>query len=429
MSRRALIGLIVLIIISMLPLIPWYFFSPVRGLAFNYENVTHSLGQMAALVGMTMFSLTFVLSTRIKAIDRLISGLDKAYSLHHILGSLAFILLLFHPILLVLKFVPTRIDLAARYLLPFHGISVDLGIIALGGMIALLAATYYMSIKYNYWLVSHKWLGLFFLVAIAHIFLVRGTASRDYIFTGYYAYVAVVSIIGASAFLYSLLLKRVRLVKYRVKSVKVYSSTVFDISLEPIRRPLRFQAGQFAFFRFHRLGSEYHPYSIASATNSKTIRVMVKSLGDYTEKMGNVKKGDLVSVEGPYGGFTVKNHSDEMLWIGAGIGITPFLGMAKDIAQARSGKARLFYCARTEDDLVAADELFALEKQSGKQFSIIPWCSSTKGRISLENFKPLDKVRSIYLCGSLAFKDSLISQFVKYGIPRANIHDEDFAFK
>ncbi len=432
MKRKTSVGMWILVCISLLPLLPWYFLGPVRNLPFNYENLTHSLGQMAALVGMTMFAITFILSTRLRFIEKFLGGLDKVYSVHTILGSAALVLLLFHPILLVLKFIPSNMDLAALYLLPGHGFSVDMGIIALSGLIVLLCVTFYMNIRYNYWKISHKFLGLFFIFAVLHIFLVRGTASRDYIFRGYYIYAVIVSSIGILAFLYSLLFKSTRSGVYSVRSVQKKGS-IFDIALKPLKRPLDHKAGEFAFYRFHnrKLGREFHPFSIASPTGSRDIRVVAKDLGDYTGRLDSLKVNDKVTVEGPYGGFTVKGKPANMLWIAGGIGITPFIGMAEDLAKDRAGSNRavLYYCTRTESELFAMDELKRFEKMSGGRFRVIPWCSGSRGRISLKEMDIEDSMAGIYVCGPKPFKESLVRQLSDHGIDKERIYEEEFLFK
>jgi len=429
MKRKAILGTAVLIILSMLPLIPWLL-GPVSTYALDYENITHAIGQAAALVGMTMFAITFVLSTRLRIFERMLGGLDKVYVVHSLLGSIAFILLLMHPIFLILKYIPGHIDLAAGYLLPGMGWAVDLGIIALGGMIVLLVLTLYISIRYNYWKLSHKFLGLFFVIAVFHIILIRGTISRDHIFDGYFIYVAIVSAIGIIAFLYSLLYKSTGLAYYRIKSIDKGAKNIYDIVLEPVKKPLQYKAGQFAFFRFKKLGREFHPYSIASATGSGNIRVIVKKLGDYTNRIEELKKGDIAAAEGPYGHFTIQNPDDEMVWIGAGIGITPFMGMAADVmGKKHKGKVSLYYCAKAEDEFMGLDELMEISESKDISFRFVPWCTGKDGKMSLSDIGQVSKKAKYYLCGPLPFKESFISQLKKSGVSRENIFEEDFGLK
>jgi len=101
MRLKSMLGWIAIIIISVVPVLLLFYLGPSS--STSYSDVTQKLGQIAALVGMTMFALNFILSTRIKFIEDIFGGLDKVYITHGILGGTALILILFHPILLVLN--------------------------------------------------------------------------------------------------------------------------------------------------------------------------------------------------------------------------------------------------------------------------------------------------------------------------------------
>ena len=189
--------------------------------------------------------------------------------------------------------------------------------------------------------IIHGFMGLFFAFAVLHIFLVRGKISGDNIFDGYYVYATLVSLIGLGAFVYSLFLKN-RLIKNAVYSISDIKQTsdLFIIEMKPEHKPISYKSGQFIFLRFYNqeLSKEAHPFSIASKSNSNELKIVVKKLGDFTRKLEHLKVGDEVSVEGPYGRFHFRNYKDHnQIWIAAGIGITPFLGMAQDL----DGKTRV----------------------------------------------------------------------------------------
>ena len=118
----------------------------------------------------------------------------------------------------------------------------------------------------------------------------------------------------------------------RIKEARIKKS-FFEISMVPEHKPIKYKSGQFVFVRFYnqRLTKESHTFSIASKSNDETLRIVVKKLGDYTSNMEELKVGDKVAVEGPYGRFNYKNYSRDQVWIAGGIGITPFLGMVRDL--------------------------------------------------------------------------------------------------
>ncbi len=412
-------------IIAIIPILLLLFLGP-----GDYSSITHTLGQISGLVGMTLFALSFIFSTRAKWIENLFGGLDKVYPVHAIIGASSLVLLLAHPLLLVAKFITTNMALAAKYLLPGGLISVDLGIFALYGMIILLAITIYGKIKYNYWKFSHEFLGLLFILAILHIFLVRTTVARDYIFKGYYAYAIIVSIIGLGAFLYSLLRKKLFAKKYKVSKVINYKNC-FEISLEPVNKGIKFKSGQFVFVTFYNksLPRESHPFSIAAPSGKGNVRIIAKNLGDFTGLLGKLNLGDAVRVEGPYGRFHQKGFGNEV-WVAGGIGITPFLGLAQDLKNHSSGNIDLYYSVRSKDEFVCLDDLHELA-HSNKKFRLFTWISNEQGYLSVEDIEkhtPL-KGNKFYLCGPDSLKIAIRKSLIKNNIPADDIHDERFAFK
>src|SRR5476651_1983158 len=106
-----------------------------------------SIGQVAGIVGLTLFAFNLLLSTRIKLFEDLFGGLNKVFIAHHIIGGVALIALLIHPIFLALRLIPSSMHDAALLLIPtFGNLPVAYGIVALIGMIALLIITYFFSL-------------------------------------------------------------------------------------------------------------------------------------------------------------------------------------------------------------------------------------------------------------------------------------------
>ena len=434
--KKNIIGWTLLILISILPIILLFVFGPASNNLFTFSEFTQKLGEISALVGMTLFALTFILSARLKFVEDMFGGLDKVYAAHCFTGGLAFSLILFHPILLVLKFIPSNMTLAAKYLLPGSFWSVNFGIIALLSMFVLLYFTFYTKIKYHKWKFSHKFLGLIFIIAVFHVMLVRGTASRDFIFHGYYYYIVSVSIIGIASFFYTLFLKK-RITKEAIyKVVEVNSKKELnEFVFASVGKPLEYRSGQFIFVRFYNenLSSESHPFSIASKTNDPNIKIVVKNLGDFTSRLNNIKIGDKVALEGPYGRFhCVGDGVSNEVWIAGGIGITPFIGLAEEIKDKNIGhKIDLYYSVKTKDELIAADNFKDIEKHN-KNFRFFPWITTESGYITLDKIIERSgdiKDSEIYICGPPAFKKSLKETMINMGIKENKICDEDFNFR
>lgn len=436
MKIKSFIGWSVLLFISLLPAVIWYFFRENTYGLTSYADLTHAIGQLSGLIGMTMFALTFVLATRFKFIEDTFGGLDKVYIVHSIMGGVSFVLILIHPLFLVLKFVPQNINLAATYLLPtpLH-ISINLGIIAFISMILLLSVTFYFKIKYNIWKMSHKFLGFVFIFACLHIFLIRDELARDNIFTGYYIYVAIVSLIGISAFIFTLLVSSLKLreVIYKIDLIERNKNGLHSLVMTPVYKPLKYNAGQFIFLKIYNrnIPKESHPFSIASKSNDEKIRIVIKELGDFTSRLDNLKIGDRVGIEGPYGRFNKQTESDK-IWIAAGIGITPFLGMAEDLKKDMKSKVDLYYTVKSKEDFVLINRLKSIEANTNGKFRVIPWISNEAGRLSVDSIKEISKSfskKEISLCGPTEFKNAMKIGLKKFKVPDDKIFEEEFNFK
>lgn len=141
-----------------------------------------SLGQMAGLFGMALYSLNLILASRLKFLDGYFYGLNRVYNYHRAVGSIAFSLLLFHPLFLVFEYSGLSLRSAALFLLPFTGDpAVTYGIISLGLMIILLGLTFYAKIKYQRWKMSHKFMTLVFVFALLHVIFISSDISREMI--------------------------------------------------------------------------------------------------------------------------------------------------------------------------------------------------------------------------------------------------------
>lgn len=436
MKIKTVLGWIVLLSLSFIPIVLFFLLGPGTSEMHDYASTTHSLGEILGLVGMTMFALTFILSTRISWIEDVFGGLDKVYIVHGILGGTALIFVLFHPIFLVLKFIPEQISQAAIYLLPSSTWSVNFGIIALLGMILLIFITLFSKMKYHRWKFTHEFLGLMFFFAVLHVFTVRGTASQDNIFDGYYFYAFNVSFIGLFGFCYSLFIKN-RLFKnavYRISSIAKNKDS-FIIEMTPEHKPIMYRSGQFIFVRFYneKLSRESHPFSIASKSNNFTLRIVVRKLGDFTENLGFLKMGDKVSVEGPYGRFNYKKSPGKnQVWIAGGIGIVPFLGMAEDLENDLElrGSVKLFYSVKEDSDLVGNNLLSYIASKTSK-FKYVPWNSGKQGRLTADIVYDSGNAAGVefFLCGPPGFKEGIINGLLEKGIRKDRIHEEAFDFR
>lgn len=433
LETKSFLGWTSIILISLIPV--FLFFALGNGLrGFNdFSSSLYTLGRIFALIGVTLFTLNFVLSTRLKFLEEIFGGLDKVYLVHGIVGGIAFMFILAHPIFLVANLIPQHLVQAASYFIPGGILSLDFGLIAIVGLITLIFVTFFTRIKYNKWKFTHEFMGGIFALVILHMLLIDDSVAMDNIFLGYNLFVLIIALIGGSAIVYSWIIRKKykKYPVYKIEDIKI-NKNIIGLQLEPESKEILYQSGQFLFLRFYneQLSKEPHPFSIASKSNERIIRVAIKESGDFTNELTNLKIGDKVSVEGPYGKFNFKNFGNKkQIWIAGGIGITPFLGMIEELKEMPDYNIDFIYTFR-ENYIIT--KKFADEMSRVKNLKFIPWNSEKKGNLTMgkiieEKISLSDK--EILICGPSAMKESLIKGLKELGIGKNKIHEEVFDLK
>ncbi|MDW7672111.1 MAG: 2Fe-2S iron-sulfur cluster binding domain-containing protein [Bacillota bacterium] len=185
----------------------------------------------------------------------------------------------------------------------------------------------------------------------------------------------------------------------------------------------------------------YRAYSVASsAAEKEAIELIIGFVQEglvTTYVHQHLAKGDEVSFNGPFGDFYLRDSDAEIVMIAVGTGIAPIrsiLYQMKD--QQIERKAVFFFGARTEKDLVCADEMYAFE-ESIPNFSFKPVLSRVgddsdwkgdKGRVtdSIQQYIDNADNKEAYMCGSPAMIESAIKELKKKGFTAETIFFDDF---
>lgn len=422
--------MIIIIILSIIPILVWAIMAP---LSFRFSDLNlamTSIGQVLGLVGMVLFSLNLILAGRFKFIDRYFKGLDKVYLNHSKVGTIAFSLILFHPLFLVFKYITFSLWDAALFFIPGINLPITWGILSLGLMIFLISLTFYIKLKYHIWKFSHKFMTVAFFLAILHVMFIPSDISRNGFLKFYILSLSFIALVVSvrQAFFNRIAVKKL---KYKIKNITKLNENSVEVEMEPLSKKLDFHSGQFAFFSFLSLSvsSESHPFSISSSPASNNLRITVKNLGDFTSNLKDLKVGDGVLIEGPYGGFSYqKSKNKNQIWIAGGVGITPFLSMVQDIPDGYN--IDLYYSVRDKSDAVHVKELEGIANTK-PNFRFKPWFSSLNGYINadlISKFSNGSTEKEIFLCGPASFMDNLKNQLVSLGVDIKRIHYENFSF-
>lgn len=388
------------------------------------------VSQLFSLVGVTLLCLSFVLSSRWRFVETWFGGLDKVYRLHHLLGGLAFVLLLHHPIFLILEVLPD-LNFAWKYLWLSSLLPYNWGILSLYSMTLMLILTLLINLPYSLWKKTHEFMGLALLFAGFHIITITSDVSRYLPLRWWIISLLLLAAYAAiyRRFLYGLIGPKYH---YVIDSIRQIGD-VYAIDMLPVGDRLSFNAGQFVFAKFLDLGNESHPFSLASGSGENYLRLVVKILGDYTWQLGSLHEGSSVTLWGPYGKFGDGTLGQKpLIWIAGGIGITPFLSLLTDeLETPKTRRIDLFYCVGSAEEAVFDQEIKTL---SAKKPNIIyhPYPSNVCGHLDAQKLSEICgglRDKKIMLCGPLGMMNSLATQLKAAGVKNQNILFEDFNFK
>lgn len=382
---------------------------------FNFHRI---FGEILSSWVVTVFAANFLMATKARWIEKIFGGLDKMYRIHKRAAIIATFLIIAHFI-----FVPR--DLTAFN--PGKPLGFYALVLIIIGVIFSAVPFFKRKIPYHKWINFHKLMGIFYVMAVIHGMMVN-SLIKELPITRIYVFGMAFIGVGAwfyKAFLFGLFNKTFN---YQIKSSTNLGNGITELILEPLNKALNYRAGQFAFFKFPKISKrEQHPFTISSHHLNNYLRVTIKELGDYTSEIWKLKKGDSALVEGPYGFFSSRYAKEkEQVWIAGGIGITPFLSLAKDI---HTHKVQLFWSVRNDKEAVYFNELKeAVDNNVNFNFSV--WTSDKKGYLSVDKLGIRDYASKAYfICGPESLKKSIIKQLTDNGVKMADIYDEEFAFR
>ncbi len=426
--RRDL-GWLLVAALSLLPIVFWLSAVPLGARFQDLATTLESLANIAALVGTAGFAINLLLGTRLRFVERLFGSLDRLYRVHRLMGCGALILLFSHALLLAFSKAIHSGSSAVELFLPSAGWPIFIGVIALSGMIVAMLLTLLVRLKHETFVYVQRSFGLVFLLASFHVFWVEGTKAYSQALT---VYMGALSALAIAAFVYRSILGRylVRAYDYRVTEVNRLDRSVAEIVLSPYAKPIPFEPGQFAFVSIvhESVGREPHPFSIASSPNDTNLRIVVRASGDFTTNLVNLEPPASARIEGPYGRFSYRwVANSRQIWIAGGIGVTPFLSMARSL-DAKGPQIDLYYCTKGYERAHFLEELLDISIHH-PNFRVIPIRRMSLSHMNAKVVHGLSyelAAKDFLICGTPAMIKNLKSQLLRLGVPEEQIHFEDF---
>lgn len=114
------------------------------------------------------------------------------------------------------------------------------------------------------------------------------------------------------------------------------------------------------------------PISIASGPDDRDLVLCIRKVGSLTNKIHELKEGDIVGIRGPYGnGFPVeKLEGKDLLFVAGGLGLAPLRSLIRYVLAHRRdfGEFTLFYGCKTQHDRLFINEIEEWENRDDINF-------------------------------------------------------------
>ena len=190
---------------------------------------------------------------------------------------------------------------------------------------------------------------------------------------------------------------------------------------------LAVSGGQFFEWRFLTKGMwwQAHPFTLSARPSASSLRLTVKSVGDYSSAVAQLKPGTRVAIEGPYGVFTSHaRRRRKALLISGGIGVTAIRSLLEDLPQ--SAEPVVVMRASTKEDLVLLSEVIELVAlRKGRVYEWVGPRSDVK-LDRLAQLVPDFRKRDVYVSGPRGFVSTVTSLMSRMGVPADALHFEAY---
>lgn len=398
------------------------------------------LMQYTGIIAIGAMSVAMILALRPRWPEHWFGGLDKMYRLHKWLGIGALVVSIIHwlwseaPKWAVAGGLLARPHRGPRppidnqvqaFFSSFRGTAEGVGEWAFYAAVILIVLALIKWFPYRLFYKTHQLLAVVYLVLVFHsVVLMRFSYWASPI-----GWMMALLMVGGTWAAVVVLLRRVgagRQVQGEIASLQYYPGVhALEIEIDVPRGWPGHKPGQFA-FATSDVSEGAHPYTIASSWRDDIRRItfITKELGDHTRELRNkLRVGQKVKVEGPYGCFTFDDRPIQ-IWVGGGIGITPFIARMKELSQKQGdtgGRARpqsihLFHTTSDVDE-TAFEKLAADARSANIELHLL--VDVKHGLLTGKRIReavPEWREASIWFCGPAGFGAALRKDFAEHGL-------------
>lgn len=417
-----------------------------RSTLIDWRN---AMVQYSGLLAITWMGVGMILAARPRWPESWMGGLDKMYRLHKWVGISALALSVTHWLsakgpkwVTAAGFMeraprgPRTVssNTIERAFSEYRGAAESVGELAFYAVLVLSVISLVKWFPYRVFYQSHRLFAVVYLVLCFHTVILTSFAY----WTSPVAVVLVPVLLWGGWAATMLLLRRVgvdRQATGTIAALEYYPGVhALEVILDVPQGWHGHQPGQFAFVRSNRWEGA-HPYTMASAWSQGTQRItfIVKALGDHTSRLREkLRIGQKVRVEGPYGCFTFAGPERRQIWVGGGIGITPFVARMKYLATLSPPSTvpvDLFHATADQDETALA-HLAADATAAGVHLHVS--VDARDGFLTAARIRdavPAWREASVWYCGPTTLGNLLRTDLITSGLDAHQFHQELFAMR
>lgn len=414
---------------------------------FVLGKIRHVWVLYSGVIGISIMSFAMILATRPRWLEPILGGLDKSYRLHKWLGITGLVFAILHwgwakgfKYAVWFGFLerPARrgqppgedeLNMVEQLFRTLHGPAEFVGEWAFYAVVILISLALIKRFPYKIFAETHYLIAIVYLVLVFHSAILMEMA--------YWTQpIGLVVVLLQMAGTYSAIMVMFNLVGRKNKVDGKIEKLEYFPSMHVLETVVKLNgdwrghhSGQFAFVT-HDPNEGAHPYTISSAWDPKDRRVtfITKALGDYTKQLpDHLQIGQHVMVEGPYGQFTFNDDNKRQIWVGGGIGITPFIARMRQLAQTPGEQNIDLIHTTTELEPTVAEKLNADVAASKVNLHLL--IDSKDGLLTGERLRkmvPDWNSASIWFCGPAGLGQALKEDLIANGLRHQDFHQELF---
>lgn len=320
-------------------------------MTFTLASLLYSIGKIFGITGFVLLTFLIFSGDTARFWNKWI-GLDKIIKFQRKFSYFVAFFVIFHPIFFMLSNRSTE-----GFLFPnFTYTPLAAGIIAIYIFISIMIASkLYKMISYKSWQYIHILTYVLFFFALYHG-INAGSDLDDY---GLIYAVAGIMIIVGVIYRTQYKLRARKTSRFLIKSITMETHDTFTLTVDGHKD---FVAGQFFFLRLNK-NKLYarHPFTVSSKPGDD-LSFTIKLAGRFTQTAKELKVGDEILIDGPFGNFIPKPEKD-LVFIAGGVGITPFMSILRDRINTNINQnITLIYGSRTEADVIFKKEIDTVDK-------------------------------------------------------------------